>query len=183
LSAAEKWSDNHMKISRRILVTLATLACLTAAALPSIAHGQERGATKATVGKANVSIDYGRPELKGRDMLGKMQAGAVWRIGANEATTLTTDADLDFAGKKLAKGKHILLTRLGEGGKWSLIASTKGAFQFEESGILGEIPLTLTQAKESVEALTINLTGQGDKGTIEITWGTSRLTGTFTCAK
>ena len=172
-----------MNNSRRMFVTLATLAFIALTSMPSIAHGQERGAAKATVGKANVSIDYGRPELKGRDMLGKLQAGAVWRIGANEATTLTTGADLDFAGKRLAKGKHILLARLGEGGKWTLVASTKGAFQFEESGVLAEIPLTLTNAKDSVEALTITLTAQGDKGTIEIAWGTARLVGSFACAK
>lgn len=172
-----------MKNSRRIFVTLATVTVFVLASLPSLGHGQERGAAKATVGKAHVSLDYGRPELNGRDMLGKMQAGAVWRIGANEPTTLTTDADLDFAGKRLPKGKHILLARLAEGGKWSLLASTKGAFQFEESGVLGEIPLTLTTAKDSVEELTITLTAQGDKGTIEIAWGTARLTGTFACAK
>jgi hypothetical protein len=172
-----------MKIFRRVLLSIAALAVLGLAAMPSLAHGQERGLAKATIGKANVSIDYGRPELKGRDMLGKMQPGAVWRIGANEATTLTTDADLDFGGKRIAKGKHILLARLAEGGKWSLLVSTKGAFQFEEGGVLGEIPLTLTQAKDSVEALTITLTAQGDKGTIEIAWGTSRLTGSFACAK
>ncbi len=172
-----------MTNSRRIFITLATIAFLASAALPSIAHGQERGTAKATIGKASVTIDYGRPELKGRDMLAKMQPGAVWRIGANEPTTLTTDADLDFAGKRLAKGKHILLARLSEGGKWTLIASTKGAFQFEEGGVLGEIPLTLTTAKDSVEALTIHLTAQGDKATIEIAWGTARLAGTFSAAK
>lgn len=172
-----------MKNSRKIFVTLATVAILALGSLPSLAHGQERGTAKATVGNANVSIEYGRPELKGRDMLGKMQAGAVWRIGANEATTLTTDADLDFAGKRLPKGKHTLLARLAEAGKWTLIASAKGAFQFEESAKLAEVPLTLTNAKDSIEELTITLTAQGDKGTIEIAWGTARLIGSFACAK
>jgi hypothetical protein len=34
-----------------------------------------------------------------------------------------------------------------------------------------------------VEALAITLTGQGDKGTIEIAWGTARLVGSFASAK
>jgi hypothetical protein len=172
-----------MNNSRRVFVTLATVAVLVLGSLPSLAHGQERGAAKATIGDAHVSLDYGRPELKGRDMLGKMQAGAVWRIGANEPTTLTTDADLDFAGKRLPKGKHILLARLAEAGKWTLIVASKGAFQFEESAKLAEIPLTLTNAKDSIEELTITLTAQGEKGTIEIAWGTARLAGSFSCAK
>jgi hypothetical protein len=166
-----------------MILTLTVATILSLAAMPILAHGQERGSAKATVGKANVTVEYGRPELKGRDMLAKMQPGALWRIGANEATTLTTDADLDFAGKTLAKGKHILVARLAEGGKWSLLASTKGAFNFDPAGVLGEIPLTMSSAKDSVEALTINLTAQGDKGTIEIAWGNARLTGSFACAK
>ena len=172
-----------MKKSRYLFVSVSTAALLVLGSLTSLAHGQDRGTAKATIGNANVSVEYGRPELKGRDMLGKMQPGAVWRIGANEATTITSDADLDFGGKRLAKGKHILLARMAEPGKWSLIASTKGAFQFEESAKLAEIPLTVSQAKDSVEQLTISLAGQGDKGTIEIAWGTSRLTGSFACAK
>ena len=172
-----------MNNSSRIFITLATVGVLALGSLPILAHGQERGAAKATVGNAHVSLDYGRPELKGRDMLGKLQAGAVWRIGANESTTLTTDADLDFAGTRLPKGKHILLARLAEAGKWTLIASSKGAFQFEEGAKLAEVPLTLTHAKDSVEQLTITLAAQGDKGTIEIAWGTARLTAPFACAK
>ena len=172
-----------MKQSRRIFVSLATAAVAVLSCLPVPAHGQDRGTAEATVGGAKVSVEYGRPELKGRDMLAKMQPGALWRIGSNAATTLTTDASLDFGGKKLPKGKHTLLARLGEGGKWSLIASTKGAMQFEEAAKLGEIPLTLSEAKDSVEQMKITLTGQGDKATIEIAWGTARLTGSFSDAK
>ena len=172
-----------MERSRRMIVSLATAAMAVLSCLPVLAHGQDRGMAEATVGGAKVSIDYGRPELKGRDMLGKMQPGTLWRIGANAATTLTTNASLDFGGKQLPKGNHILLARLGEGGKWTLIASSKGAMQFEEAAKLGEIPLTLSEAKDSVEQLTITLSGQGDKGTIEIAWGTARLTGSFSAAR
>ncbi len=172
-----------MKKSRKVLVCLTTAGLIALGSLPSQAHGQDRGTAKATLGGASVSVEYGRPELKGRDMLGKMQVGAVWRIGANESTTLTSDTDLDFGGKRVAKGKHILLARLVEAGKWTLIVSTKGAFQFEDGAKLAEIPLTLTEAKDSAEHMDITLTGQGDKGTIEIAWGTARLLGSFSAAK
>lgn len=172
-----------MKKPRYIFVSFVTATLMALGCLTSLAHGQDRGTTKATIGNANVSIEYGRPELKGRDMLGKMQVGALWRIGANEATTITSDADLDFGGKRVAKGKHILLARMTEPGKWTLIVSTKGAFQFEEAAKLAEIPLTVSQAKDSAEQMTITLTAHDAKGTIEIAWGTSRLAGTFACAK
>ena len=172
-----------MKKSRRAFISLATTALAMLSCLPVLAHGQDRGMAETTVGGAKVSVEYGRPELKGRDMLGKMQPGAVWRVGANAATTLTTDASLNFGGKQLPLGKHTLLARLGEGGKWTLIASSKGAMQFEEAAKLGEIPLTLSEDKDSVEQLTITLSGQGNKGTIEIAWGTARLTGSFSAVK
>ncbi len=182
-SAPEKRRSNDMMKSRKIVVSLATAVLIVLGSLPSRAHGQDRGTSKVTVDGASVSVEYGRPELKGRDMLGKMQVGAVWRIGANESTTLTTDTDLDFGGKRVAKGKHILIARLAEPGKWTLIVSTKGAFQFEEAAKLAEIPLTLTQAKDSAEHMDITLSGQGDKRTIEIAWGTARLVGSFSAAK
>lgn len=153
------------------------------APLATLAHGQERGTAKATIGSASVSLDYGRPLLKGRDMLKQMPAGGVWRIGANDPTTITSDADLDFGGTRVPKGKHILLARLAEPSKWSLVVSSKGAFQYEPSARIAEVPMEVQEAKDSVETLTVNLTSKGGKGVIEIAWGTSRLSASFSVAK
>jgi len=172
-----------MKTFNLALVSLLALGLLSLGGLTTQAHGQNRGETKATIGNANVSVEYGRPSLKGRDMLKMMAVGSVWRIGADAATTITSDADLDFGGTRVAKGKHILLARLADPGKWSLVVSTKAAFQYEPSAKLAEVPLELQEAKESVEQLTITLANKGGKGVIEIAWGTSRLVGSFAPAK
>ena len=116
-------------------------------------------------------------------MLKMMPVGGVWRIGANEPTTITSDADLDFGGTRVPKGKHILLTHLAEPGKWSLVVSSKGAFQYEPTAKLAEVPMETQEAKDSVEDLTITLSNRGGKGFIEIAWGTSRLTASFASAK
>ena len=149
----------------------------------TLAHGNDRGEAKATVGSANVSIDYGRPMLKGRDLMKMMPVGGVWRIGADAPTTITSNVDLDFGGTRVAKGNHILLTRLAEPGKWSLVVSSKGAFQYEPSAKLAEVPIDLQDGKESVEQLTLTLTNKDGRGVIEIAWGTSRLTASFAPAK
>jgi hypothetical protein len=169
-----RWS-----IAPLVAVNLLLLTVLT-----SPAHGQApRGESKAKIGNANVSVEYGRPSLKGRDVLKMMAVGSIWRIGADAATTLTSDADLDFGGTRVPKGKYILLARLAEPGKWSLLVSTKGAFQYEPSAKLAEVPMEMQEGKEAVEQLSINLTEEHGRGGIEIAWGTARLVATFAAAK
>jgi hypothetical protein len=57
-----------------------------------------------TVDGANISIVYGRPSLKGRSEAEVMPAGQPWRTGADEATILRVDRDLQFGGGRLAGG-------------------------------------------------------------------------------
>ena len=172
-----------MKKLNRFTLSVVTAAVLAFTAHTSLAHGQDRGEAKAKIGKANVSIDYGKPELKGRDPMKMMQPGSLWRLGANAATTITSDADLDFGGKRVAKGKHILLASLGEDGKWSLVVSGKAANEYDPDSKIAETPLEMKEGDDPVEELTITLSNQDGRGVIEIAWGASRLTGSFAPAK
>ncbi|HUU14033.1 MAG TPA: DUF2911 domain-containing protein [Terriglobia bacterium] len=172
-----------MKKLNRFTLSVVTAALLAFTAHPSLAHGQDRGEAKAKIGKANVSIDYGKPQLKGRDPMKMMQPGSLWRLGANAATTITSDADLDFGGTRVAKGKHILLARLGEAGKWLLVVSGKAANEYDPDSKIAEAPLEMKEGEDSVEELTITLSNQDGRGVIEIAWGTSRLIGSFAPAK
>ena len=172
-----------MKKSRLLTIALAGVLGFLFTSFTALAHGADRGEAKATIGNAKVSIDYGRPSLKGRDMLKMMPVGGVWRIGADAATTIESNVDLDFGGTRVAKGNHILLTRLAEAGKWSLVVSSKGAFQYEPSARLAEVPIDYQDGKEFAEDMTITLTSKDGRGVIEIAWGTARLTASFAPAK
>jgi hypothetical protein len=172
-----------MKKFARLTLSLLVVGLLVLTTLAGMAAAQDRGETKATIGNANVSIEYGRAFLKGRDPLKMMEPGKVWRIGSNAPTTITSDVDLDFGGTRIAKGKNILLARLAEPGKWSLLVSTKNVFQYEPSAKLAEVPIEVKQDKESVEQLTITLTNKDGRGVIEIAWETSRLLASFGVAK
>ena len=134
---------------------------------------------KVTINGAQVSIDYGRPALRGRDMLKQIQPGQVWRIGADAPTTLQTDKALDFGGTVVPKGKYILLARLVEPGKWTLIFSSKSVFQYEPSAKLAEVPLTFREASDSAELVAITLTDKGGMGVLDIAWGKMRLSASF----
>src|SRR5262245_44332945 len=52
-----------------------------------------RGTASAAFGDKSVSINYGRPQLQGRDVLAMATDGMVWRMGMNEATEIKTDTD------------------------------------------------------------------------------------------
>jgi hypothetical protein len=165
--------------------TYSTLTAITTAALLAmmtgacVTHAAERSTAKATIGGAQITIDYGRPTLKGRDILKLIHPGQVWRVGADAPTTLESDRDLNFGGTIVPKGKHNLLARLVEPGKWTLVFSSKSASQYNESAKIAETPLTLQEATDSAELVTIQLTDNAGSGTIEITWGKMRLSASF----
>jgi Protein of unknown function (DUF2911) len=171
-----------MKSLKVVTLGAMTLALLVTGTAASLAHGNDRGEAKATIGKAQVTIDYGRPTLKGRDMLNKIKPGQVWRLGSDAATTLESNVDLDFGGTRVPKGKHILLARLAEGRKWTLVVSSKSAMQYDPAAKIAEVPMELHEVSDPVEELTIKLANEGGRGLIEVSWGSARLTASFTPA-
>jgi hypothetical protein len=101
---------------------LATLAALSVAG--SALAQAPRGAAVATVGTGKVTIDYGRPDLKGRDLnvlMKNLPADRIWRAGENQVTTLTTETPVTIGGKVVPAGKYSLYVHAGEKGAWALI--------------------------------------------------------------
>lgn len=172
-----------MKNSKPLTLGAAALVLLLAGAPAGLAHGNDRGQAKAAIGKAQVTIDYGRPALKGRDMLKKISPGEMWRLGSDAPTTLESNVDLDFGGARVPKGKHILLARLAEPGKWTLVVSSKSVLDYDPAAKLAEVPMEFHEASDSVEEVTIKLSNEGGGGVIEIAWGTARLKASFAPAK
>lgn len=170
------------KLNRLLTVSMA-ITLFSIMAQTVLAHGEERGQPKATIGGAHVTIDYGRPLLQGRDPLKLLKPGQVWRMGASASTTIESDKDLEIGGTRVPKGKHILLAQLAEPGKWTLIVSSKPWNQYEPGAKIAETPLTLADATDSVEAVTIQLSEKDGAGVIEIAWGKMRLSGSFKAAE
>jgi hypothetical protein len=110
-----------MKIGK--LGLLAIVAGLAAAAQGA----DDRGTASAAVGGKKVTIDYGRPALKGRsldELLKGLDADRVWRAGENQVTTLTTEGDVLVGGKKVPAGKYSLYVHLGTDGSRSLLVNS-----------------------------------------------------------
>ena len=61
-------------------------------------------------GAGSITIDYGRPSLKGQDRLAQLKVGDAWRMGSEQATVITTPVDLVFGATKVPKGSYSLFT-------------------------------------------------------------------------
>ena len=164
------------KMASRLTVVGMVLAL---AAVTAAGHGNDQGKAQATIGKANVSIEYGRPTLRGRDVTKLIEPGQMWRIGADMPTVIESDADLDFGGTRVPKGKHVLLARLIAPGQWSLVVSSQPINHYEPSAKLAEAPMEVQQLDAPLEELTISLSNDGGHGVIVISWGTQKLSATF----
>jgi hypothetical protein len=133
---------------------------------------------------ANVSIEYGRPSLKGR-VPGKdidPYEGREWRTGADEATTLKTDKALKFGALSLPAGTYTLYT-IPTGGTWHLVVSKKTGqwgVPYPKGEDLGRAPMTLGKAPAAAEQLSISVQDTAAGGTLHIDWGTTRASIPFT---
>ena len=151
------------------------VATLCALAAPAFPQANPRGEAKASVAGKAVSIEYGRPSLKGRDMLAQAQVGKAWRLGADAATTLTTEADLAFGGVEVPKGTYILTATKVDADTWHLNVLNKA-----DRAKVADIPLTAGKTDEPVEAFTIKIKAEGDKGKLHVLWGETALAAAVT---
>src|SRR5262249_12300340 len=77
--------------------------------------------------RRKVDLDfYHAPSVKGRHIFngpGALQPdNTIWRLGADDATVLHTDADLDIGGLAVPKGEYTLYIDLNKG-SWKLIVN------------------------------------------------------------
>jgi hypothetical protein len=148
-------------------------------AVPLLAHGQDRGEAKLTLGGKAIVVEYGRPALNKRDvwkdLTAQLPVGNVWRMGANAATTIKTDADLQFGSVTVPKGHYTLGAKRVDEKKWAL------QFKGGDGAVVAEAPLAQAPVKgEKVEHFTIELRGDKNAGEFEMKWGDTALKAPFT---
>ena len=161
------------------------LGLLTAVlAVPASAQG-ERGKAELAAGSGVITIDYGRPSLKGRDMFSQLQEGAFWRMGRNEATVLTTPVDLAFGGTRIVKGAYSLwLKKTGETFQLVFNSQTgQWGTQHDPAKDVASVTMTKTPLPAPVETFTVGLTPAPKGGTLDLSWGAAKLSAPFEFAK
>ena len=135
----------------------------------------------AAIGGKKVTVEYGRPSVKGRQVFGGLVPyGQVWRTGANEATVLTVEGDFMVGSIHVPKGSYALFTVPGEK-EWTLILNKTvkqwGAFKYDQSADLGRTTMKVAKAAAPVEKLTISIEpAGGNRGTLKIAWDSVEAT-------
>jgi len=130
--------------------------------------------TSVTINGKQITIKYSAPSMRGRKIFGDLVPyGQAWRAGANDATALTTEADLDMNGLKVLAGSYTLYV-LPEANQWQLIVNKQTGqwgTVYNEGQDLGRVKMTMSKASAPVETykMTLSSTG-GNKGKLTLEW-------------
>jgi Protein of unknown function (DUF2911) len=130
-----------------------------------------------------ITIEYGRPYLKGRKVGQELAPfGKVWRTGADEATTLTTEVDLNIGGVKVPAGKYTLYSLPSEG-TWKLIINKQtgqwGTI-YQEAQDLARIDMKKSSLPQPVEQFTISFDKKGENtADLNLDWEKTRVSVTL----
>ena len=162
-----------MKQVVTLAVGLGLLACAFAAQAQT-PRASPHDTVKAMLNGKAVTIEYGRPSLKGRGFGTELAPyGKVWRTGADEATTLVCEGDLMVGSLHVPAGSYTLFT-IPEAGEWTLVvnkvAKQWGAFKYDEKMDLGRVKMKVAKTAAPVEQFTIALDAKGAMGTLKMSW-------------
>lgn len=130
--------------------------------------------TDAVIAGDHITIDYYAPSMHGRKIMGNLVPyGEVWCTGANWATKITTESDLDINGLKVPKGSYSIWTLPGDK-QWMLIINKQtGQFHlnYDESQDFGRVKMNLKTLSAPVETFKIELAAtSGNSGTLSLMW-------------
>ena len=123
------------------------------------------------VSGANISITYGRPLRKDRTVGDSVEPldGRVWRLGADEATTLTTNRDLMLGSAHVPAGEYTLWT-LTNGDTTELIVNNQTGqwgTDYDESRDLARTEMTVSTLDTPADQLTLHV----DESELRLEWG------------
>lgn len=146
----------------------------------------DRGTAQLDTADGSIVVDYGRPQLKGRDPLTWQKDGTYWRMGMNALTTLRTPADLVFGSVKVPKGTYGLSLLKVSPEHYELVfnSETSGmGMSHDKAKDVASVPLRKELVTDSVETFTIELKDGASGGVFALTWGTTRLAADFRAGK
>jgi len=135
---------------------------------------------KQRVGLTDIEIAYSRPGVKGRRIFGGLVGyDAVWRTGANTATSISFSTPVKFGGKDVAAGKYSLFTVPGAN-EWTVILNENpeqwGAYRYEKEKDVLRVKAKPVKLATPVETFTIDINDIRDESaTLSLAWEQTRV--------
>lgn len=167
---------------KRTLTTLAAVCLMVIAQTSAVAQNGPAPSPlqkiSQMVGLTEVSIEYSRPSLAGRDMYKELTpVGQRWRTGANFRTIVSFSKDVTLGGNEIKAGSYNLFTVPGKK-EWTIIlnSNTKetSPFKVNDDNNILSFKATPTTTQDKVETFTINITDFDkkamDNANIELAW-------------
>jgi DUF2911 family protein len=144
------------------------------AAAPLMAQQSPAAQTLVAVAGKTIRIDYSTPSMRGRKIFGGLEPyGRVWRAGANSATALHTDANLDIGGLSVPKGDYTLFVYL-DPKQWQLViskATGEWGLDYDQSHDLGRVKMDMSKPPKPIETYKMTLSSLGaNKAKLQLAW-------------
>lgn len=147
------------------------------------AHSPE-DASVFTEGSLEMKVVYNRPYKKDRVIFGELVPyGEVWRTGANEATTFSTNKNIFVDGSELKKGTYTLWT-IPEKDSWKVIFNSqmypwginleKVAYRDPKfDALVLEVPTR--KLKDTLEQFSIYFEKRNELVFLNLAWDTTKI--------
>jgi hypothetical protein len=179
------------------LKSILTIAAIAVSTLPLMAQ-QKRVSPHETVSAVidgnRITVVYGRPYTKdpksgeARKIWGGLVPyGKVWRTGADEATTLTTQKPIVFGDTTIPAGAYTLYTLPQEDGSAKLIVNKQlgqWGTQYDEKQDLARIDLKKDALEKPLDQLAIAVAkNPSGGGVLKIMWEDTQYSAAFTVQK
>jgi tetratricopeptide (TPR) repeat protein len=126
----------HVVLVFLISVVMTAVAGYGQSALLDLPRDSQHALVSQRIGLTDVTINYHRPLVKGREVWGKLVPyGQVWRAGANENTTISFSTPVTIEGQPLDQGTYGL-HMIPNHDQWTVIfskvATAWGSFSYDQ---------------------------------------------------
>lgn len=133
--------------------------------------------TSVTIAGKSIKIDYHAPQMHNRKIFGGLEPyGKVWRAGANEATALHADADLQIKTLSVPKGNYTVFVWL-DAKQWQLIINKQTGqwgLEYDQGRDLGRVPMDMSKPPAPIDAYKMTLSSAGgNNGKLQLEWETT----------
>ena len=140
------------------------------------------GTVSSVVGLTNITVEYSRPKVKGRQIFGDGDSylqpyGQIWRTGANQGTKISFEDEISMGGQKIPAGEYLIFS-IPNAEMWTVmlysdISLGGNVAGYDKAMETARVKVKSKKLSDPVETLTINISDISEDNTtaaLEIAW-------------